>query len=145
VAFGYGELTHVFHGNLPSFSVSEFDLGRVVMQYGTQTLAAAERAADEKAGVPVEPAKEKSDGDEPAEEKRPLCLSGVVKDPSALERLPAILDVPVGAGRVLFFSWNPLHRYQNHHDFGFVTNALLFHDDFPGTPTEEEMRAREGE
>ena len=54
-----------------------------------------------------------------------------------------MLDVPVGKGRVLFYTWNPLHRYQNHHDFAFLTNAFLFHDDFPETPTEEEMRARE--
>jgi hypothetical protein len=51
--------------------------------------------------------------------------------------------VPVGDGHVLFFSFDALHRYQNHHDFGFVTNAILFHDDFPSTPSEEEMRMRE--
>ena len=44
---------------------------------------------------------------------------------------------------VVLFSWNPFHRYQNHHDFAFVTNALLFFDDFPGVPTRDEMRARE--
>ena len=57
--------------------------------------------------------------------------------------MPAILDVPVGDGRVVIFSWKPMHRYQNHHDFPFVTNALMFWNDYPSTPTEEEMRARE--
>ena len=56
---------------------------------------------------------------------------------------PAILDVPVGKGRVLMYTFNPLHRYQNHHDIPFLTNALLFYNDFPPTPTEDEMRKRE--
>ena len=145
VAFGYGELTHVFHGNLPSFTVSERERGRVVLQYGTKTAAEEEADADRKAGVPVEAsAKESSQGtDEKPAADPELCLSGLVKDSAALERLPAILDVPVGRGRVLLLTFDALHRYQNHHDFAFVTNALLFHDDFPSTPTEEEMRRRE--
>ena len=66
-----------------------------------------------------------------------------VKGAEKLERVPAILDYPVGKGRIVFYSWNPMHRYQNHHDFAFVTNALLFWNDFPDTPTEEEMLERE--
>ena len=148
VAFGYDELTYAFRGNLPTFTVADRDFGRVVMQFGTRTLAAAERAADEAAGVPVAPAdapEEEQAEDAPKAETPDLCLSGVVRDPEAIERMPAILDVPVERGRVLFFTWNPLHRYQNHHDFAFVINALLFHDDFPATPSEDEMRAREDE
>ena len=153
VTWGYEEVTHVFHGNLPAYTVSDHDFGRVVMQYGTQTMAEAEREADELAGAPVVEASAApltaGSADEPADDGRrpetppPLCLSGLVKDSSALERLPAVLDVPVGEGRVLLFTWNPLHRYQNHHDFAFLTNALLFHDDLPVIPSEEEMRARE--
>ena len=79
----------------------------------------------------------------PREDRPELCLSGALRDPSALQRKPALLDVPVGEGRVLLFSWNPLHRFQNHHDFSFLTNALLFHDDFPPIPTEKQMRQRE--
>jgi len=146
VAWGYEPVTHVFHGNTSRFNVPERLRGMVVMQYGTQTTDEAERAADEKAGV--ESGAQAQDEDEDADDEQPepdppLCLSGVVNDASALERWPALLDVPVGRGRVLFFTWNALHRYQNHHDFGFLTNALLFHDDFPGTPTKEEMLERE--
>ena len=44
----------------------------------------------------------------------------------------------------MLFSFNPMHRYQNHHDFAWVTNALLFFDDLPADyPSEEEMRRRE--
>ena len=110
-------------------------------------LAKYQREADKQAGVESAVVASDEDDDSEGDAKQdalpPLCLSGVVKDPSVLERWPALLDVPVGRGRVLFFSWNPLHRYQNHHDFGFLTNALLFHDDFPDTPTEDEMLERE--
>jgi len=145
VTWGYPELTHAFHGNVRSFSVPEHLQGRVLMQYGTKTRAEAEAEADRKADIPAEeqePVEEEKE-DEPEAPEPKLCLSGLVRDADAIERAPALLDVPVEEGRVLFFSWNPLHRYQNHHDFAFLTNALLFHDDFPGTPTEEEMLERE--
>jgi hypothetical protein len=146
VTWGYDEVTHVFRGDQQRFDVDEYWRGMVLMQYGTKTRAEVEREEDRKAGIPTpEPEQDREPvEEEKPDEKRPaLCLSGIVNDPGALERRPAILDVPVGEGRVLIYSWNPMHRYQNHHDFAFVTNALLFHDDLPATPTEEEMRARE--
>jgi len=113
------------------------------MQYGTKTRLEAEKEADREADIPVDEA-----GGEKKEEKSdskpsPLCISGIVKKAKILERQAAILDVPAGTGRVLFFSWNPLHRYQNHHDFAFLTNALIFYNDFPDVPTEVEMKRRE--
>jgi len=147
VSWGYDQTCWVFHGNDPGFEVPERHQGMVVMQYGTKTMAEAERDADRKADIPAEtPPTSDREQDAPGESKPPtLCLSGLVKDPSVLERRPAILDVPVGKGRVLVYSWNPWHRYQNLHDFPFVTNALLFFNDFPPIPTEQEMRRRETE
>lgn len=144
VTWGYDEVTHVFHGNQPGFGVREFLQGMVVMQYGTQTLAQAEVEADKKADIPVSTdRKNEKDAAGDDHEKRPLCLSGLVKEASDLQRKPAILDVPIGKGRILFYSWNPMHRHQNLHDFPFVTNALLFFNDFPSTPTADQMRERE--
>lgn len=146
VAWGYDKVDHVFHGNHRRFDTPERLMGRVVAQYGTKTMAAAEREADKKPGVPAQaPAAAEEDDESPGDKQSeaPSCLSGVVPDAAALERMPALLDIPVGRGHVLLFSWNPLHRYQNHHDFGWVVNALLFHDQLPGTPSESEMRARE--
>ncbi len=147
VTWGYDETCWVFHGNDPGFEVPERRQGMVVMQYGTKTMAEAEREADRKADIQTDmPATDDESGNKDTtgqSKPPPLCLSGRVKDPSALERKPAILDVPVGKGRVLVYTWNPWHRYQNLHDFPFVTNALLFHNDFPPTPTEQEMRRRE--
>jgi len=145
VTWGYDETCWVFHGNDPGFKVSERHQGMVVMQYGTKTMAEAERDADLEADIPVEtPATDLKNTEASGKSKNPpLCLSGLVKDPSVIERKPAILDIPVGKGRVLMYSWNPWHRYQNLHDVPFVTNALLFFNDFPPTPTEQEMRRRE--
>ncbi|MEE8458899.1 MAG: hypothetical protein V3S08_03445, partial [Phycisphaerales bacterium] len=146
VTWGYDQTCWVFHGNDPGFEVSERHQGMVVMQYGTQTMAEAEDEADRKADIPVETPATDDEDDEAAPGKSktpPLCLSGLVKDPSDIERKPAILDIPVGKGRVLMYSWNPWHRYQNLHDFAFATNALLFFNDVPPTPTEQEMRRRE--
>jgi hypothetical protein len=43
----------------------------------------------------------------------------------------AIFDVPVRKGRVIAFTFDPLHRYLNHHDFPMVWNAILNWNDHP--------------
>ena len=146
LAWGYDEHTYVFRGNGPVFNLREFDRGMAVMQFGDKTWIEAEREADKKAGIPVDEPKKpkKPKKDAKKKKKRPLALSGFVKDASSLSRKPALVDVPVGKGRVIAYSWNPMHRYQNHHDFGFVTNALLFFDDMPAEPpSKQEMKRRE--
>ncbi|HEX2252432.1 MAG TPA: M14 family zinc carboxypeptidase, partial [Thermoanaerobaculia bacterium] len=62
---------------------------------------------------------------------RELVLSGWVSAPKDLAGQPAILDVPAGRGRVLLFSFNPLHRYLNHSDFRFLYNVILHWNDLP--------------
>jgi hypothetical protein len=44
----------------------------------------------------------------------------------------AIFDVPVRNGRVIAFTFDPLHLYLNHHDFPLVWNAILNWNDHPG-------------
>ena len=75
--------------------------------------------------------REETDGTDAEEKNEPLVLSGYVKDPAALDGKPAILDVPAGRGRVVLFSFNPLHRYLNHSDFRFAFNAILHWNDLP--------------
>ncbi|MFV8749612.1 M14 family zinc carboxypeptidase [Nannocystaceae bacterium ST9] len=155
IAWGYPTIDWLFRGNLPIYTVDENDWGHTIVQFGSKTWADVEREADQKADVALarEPLKEpaRPDEGEPAEPtpapasapSKPLVRSGVVEKPEGIDHRPALLDVPVGQGHVVLFSWNPMHRHQNEHDFAFVTNALLFFDDYPAVPSDETMRARE--
>jgi hypothetical protein len=63
--------------------------------------------------------------------KRDLLVSGFVKGKDMVDGKPAILDLPVGKGRVILFAFNPLHRYLNHADFRYVYNVILNWNDLP--------------
>ncbi len=56
-------------------------------------------------------------------------LSGMVRNENQIIGHGAIFDVPVGRGRVVAFSFNPLHRWLNHHEHPMVWNALLHWND----------------
>ncbi|MCA9696577.1 MAG: hypothetical protein KC431_03545, partial [Myxococcales bacterium] len=148
LVWGVPEVDWVFRGNLPIYSVGEWDRGRTIMQFGTKTWADVEREADGDADIPQDPAPLAAlEGEEteaaPKPKQPPLVRSGIVDKAKVIDHHPALLDVPAGKGRVVFYAWNPMHRHQNEHDFAFVTNALLFFDDFPSVPSRDEMRARE--
>lgn len=162
LSFGYDETSYVFRGNFPIYDVREFDRGMTVFQYGAKTWREAEREADKKAHIEVGADQKTSgaksdgaaadvtgaDGDETSslaatkEPAVPLVRSGLVKKPEALSRAPAVLDVPVGDGRIIFMSFNPLHRHQNRHDFALVGNVFAFWNDLPAPLGKEEMRRR---
>ncbi len=52
-------------------------------------------------------------------------LSGLLKGAGEIRDKAAILDVPVGRGRVLMFGTNPCYRWQNHGEFPMLFNAIL--------------------
>ena len=52
-------------------------------------------------------------------------LSGMVRNEDVIVGQGAVFDVPLGRGRVIAFTFNPLHRYLNQHDFAMVWNAIL--------------------
>ena len=56
-------------------------------------------------------------------------LSGFMKSAAEIKNRPAILDVPVGQGRVLMFATNPCYRWQNLGEFRMLFNALLNYND----------------
>lgn len=121
ISYGYDELTSVFRGVFPLFDVRKNDRNLVVMQFGTK-----------QAVEPDAPrASEVTDTGQKGESGDGLVLSGFVKDPSQLDGKPAILDVPSGDGRVVLFSFNPLHRHLNHSDFRLVYNLVLYWNDLP--------------
>jgi len=59
-------------------------------------------------------------------------LSGLMRGATETRRRPAIVDTPVGKGRVVAFATNPCYRWQNHGEFGMLFNAaVLFWNDRP--------------
>jgi hypothetical protein len=119
LAYGYPESTSAFREDRPLYAVRHSDEGRVVLQWGT-TLPKDDEAAEKP--------------DAPEEKKDKLVVSGGVKGEGEIEGKPAILDVPVGKGRVLAFDFDPIHRYQTESDFRLVWNAILNWNDLPPTP-----------
>ncbi|PYV08547.1 MAG: hypothetical protein DMG07_25490 [Acidobacteria bacterium] len=59
-------------------------------------------------------------------------LSGLMRNPNEIRNRAAIVDVPVGAGRVVLFATNPCYRWQNYGEFNMLFNALLNFNDFKG-------------
>lgn len=58
-------------------------------------------------------------------------LSGLMKGVAETKNKPAILDVPVGSGRVLIFATNPCYRWQNMGEFNMLVNSILNYNDLP--------------
>ena len=59
-------------------------------------------------------------------------LSGLMRAPAETRDRPAIVDVPVGRGRVLLYATNPCYRWQNLGEFNMLFNVLLHHNDLGG-------------
>jgi len=136
IAYGYETLTSVFRGNGALFDVPRWERSRVVLQFGTKeedkddkdSKDGKDKIEEEDLEAPAAPAAKA----EPAKkEDNRLVLSGFVRGEDAINGKPAILDLPAGKGRVILFSFNPLHRYLNLADFRFVYNALLNWNDLP--------------
>jgi hypothetical protein len=122
---GYPEITHVFRGNLQLYQVGKYQRQHMVMQYGTEQLKDEKVYTGEIMGQrDYEP-----DADALAAEKalpnEKYVLSGMVKNEDRIVGQGAIFDLPVGDGRVVAFTFNPLHRFLNHHDAPMLWNAIL--------------------
>ncbi|MGH7557476.1 MAG: M14 family zinc carboxypeptidase [Gemmatimonadota bacterium] len=145
LAYGYRDTTSVFRGNLPLFEVDRRYRERVVLQFGTKKIEDLDErearlggaaAKEDQAESAAPTADEEPEGEAVAkdgkdDDAKDLVLSGFVKGKEEVGGLAAILDVPVGQGRVILFAFNPLHRYLNHSDFRFAWNAILNWNDLP--------------
>ncbi|HWN41141.1 MAG TPA: hypothetical protein VNW71_02910, partial [Thermoanaerobaculia bacterium] len=141
IVYGYEERPSVFRGNGPLWDVDDRDRGWAVLQFGTKQVPEEEEKKKEEPAeetVEVEDADTETEAPKPQEEKKPespedkrLVLSGFVQGEAQVDGKPAVLDVPVGKGRVVLFAFNPLHRYLNLSDFRLVYNVLLNWNDLP--------------
>jgi hypothetical protein len=143
IAYGYPEVTSVFRQDHTLHQTREADRHWTLMQWGTEPRTYhAENAdrdgpwgvgdemalADEAAGrssiaeSDTEPASDEYDG---------LVVSGGMTGESELEGGAAILDIPVGRGRIVAFGFDPIHRTLPRSDFRLVWNVLLNWNDLP--------------
>jgi hypothetical protein len=60
-----------------------------------------------------------------ASDERNLLVSGMLAGGSELAGRPAVVDVPVGKGHVVFFATNPMWRHQTQGEFFLLFNAAL--------------------
>jgi len=61
-------------------------------------------------------------------------LSGLMRGAGQIADRPAIVNVPVGQGRLLLYATNPVYRWQNHGEFNMLFNALMNYDDLTSSP-----------
>lgn len=144
IAFGYEKVNHVFRVNGPLYSVPEQYDHWIVLKYGTAPLRKEEKKEtaenpEEKVEKPAnseeteaKPEAKKAETPKPRRNANKFLLGGFAGGKSTLEKSAAILDVPRHeGGRVVLYSFNPLHRHLNHGDHNYVYNALLHWNDFP--------------
>jgi hypothetical protein len=60
--------------------------------------------------------------------ERDLLISGELAGGAALAESPAVVDIPVGKGHVVFFAINPMWRQETHGMFMLVMNAAMNFD-----------------
>jgi hypothetical protein len=58
-----------------------------------------------------------------------VCLSGIVKNDSEIKGKAAVVDMPVGKGHIVMFTFNPFWRDLSHGSYMFVFNAILNYND----------------
>jgi hypothetical protein len=62
-----------------------------------------------------------------AADPKDLLISGGLTDGGELAHMPALVDVPIGQGHVVMFSFNPFWRSETLGSYALVFNALLHH------------------
>jgi len=123
IVAGYPERPLLFRGNLPLFSLDDHYEQYAVVVYGSKLPGDNhEDSGDDEGGM-----KQGDDEEEetPHEKEGPICVSGFVKNEAALDGKPAIMDIPVGHGRIVLFTFNPMHRFLNLSNFALVNNAIV--------------------
>ncbi len=124
VLYGFPETFHVFRGMGPLFQVAKYNRDMILLQYGTKPLKDEEEYKGLIMGMP-ERKEKKEDKKDDKKKEAPYVLSGMVRNEQTIIGYGGIFNVPSGAGRVIAFTFDPLHRYLNHHDAPLVWNTLI--------------------
>ncbi|EAZ82699.1 M14 family zinc carboxypeptidase [Algoriphagus machipongonensis] len=124
VLYGYPETFPIFRGNGPLYQVDKNDRNMMLLQYGTKPRKDEEEYSGPIMGMPDAEVEEKEEAGSP-QKSPPYVRSGMVRNEQTIIGQGTIFNVPVGEGSVLAFTFDPLHRYLNHHDSPMVWNALI--------------------
>ncbi|WP_114752484.1 M14 family zinc carboxypeptidase [Pleomorphovibrio marinus] len=120
VLFGYGETFPLFMGNDPLVQTNLYFRDHMVLQFGEDLLKDEKPYEGEVWGADNDKGEVREE-----EETGPYVLSGMVRNEEKIIGHGAIFDVQVGKGHILGFTFNPLHRFLNHHDAPMLWNALM--------------------
>ncbi len=126
--YGYPEVFSIFRGNGPLFQVDLKNRDMMVLQYGSKALKDETAYDGPIMGMP-DKKKEEAKEEESTEKSPPYVRSGMVRNEQTIIGHGTLFNVPVGKGRIVAFTFDPLHRYLNHHDAPLVWNALINWDD----------------
>jgi hypothetical protein len=123
VLYGFPEFFPVFKGNGPLLQVRKYNRDMMLLQYGTKPLKDEEKYTGPILGMPTKDST-KTIREEPKKEL-PYVLSGMVRNEQTIIGHGSIFNVPVGKGRLIAFTFDPLHRFLNLHDAPMVWNVLM--------------------
>lgn len=123
ILYGFPEVFPIFRGNGPLLQVAKYNRNMMLLQYGTKTLKDEEKYTGPILGMPGQ--KETTAPKETDKKDIPYVLSGMVKNEQTIIGHGAIFNIPVGSGRVIAFTFDPLHRFLNLHDAPLVWNVLI--------------------
>ncbi len=123
VLYGYPEVFPIFKGNGPLLQVKKFNRDLMLLQYGTKGLKDEEKYTGPILGMPAKDTA--TTVKEEVKKEVPYVLSGMVRNEQTIIGHGSIFNVPVGQGRLIAFTFDPLHRYLNHHDSPLVWNTLI--------------------
>ncbi len=123
VLYGFPETFPIFRGICPLLQVRKFDRNMMLLQYGTKPLKDEEKYNGLIMGMPDK--KEVADAEDSTKKETPYVLSGMVRNEQTIIGHGAIFNVPIGSGRLIAFTFDPLHRYLNLHDAVLVWNVLI--------------------
>lgn len=134
VMYGYPETFPIFRGIGPILQTRKYNRDMMLLQYGTKPLKDEEEYKGLIMGMPDR--KVVKEAEKAPKKEEPYVLSGMVRNEQTIIGHGGIFNVPVGAGRVIAFTFDPLHRFLNHHDAPLVWNTLINwnHLESPATP-----------
>ena len=97
----------------------------MVLQYGTKPLKDDVEYTGPIMGLPEKEKPAASSGAATKSGEVPYVLSGMVRNEQTIIGHGTIYNVPVGKGRAVAFTFDPLHRFLNLSDAPLVWNVLI--------------------